>query len=120
MAKFLLLILVLLLSCAGDGVAQTTSQTQSGNQGAQSGNQGTSTGNPTAPVQSLQPTKSACTTGSQSLRVCNDDFRSCSSVCTATALDPTAVTAGCSLRCCTQLKACLNIRGCPNPTLNCF
>jgi hypothetical protein len=119
MTKFLVLALVLLLSCAGDGVAQTTNQTQSGNQGSQSGSQG-STGNPTAPVQSLQPTQSACTTGSQSLRVCNDDFRSCSSVCTATALDPTAETAGCSLRCCTNFKACLSIRGCPNPTLNCF
>jgi hypothetical protein len=41
-------------------------------------------------------------------------------VCTATALDPTAETAGCSLRCCTSFKACLSIRGCPNPTLNCF
>ena len=77
-------------------------------------------GNPVPPVQSLKPSLSPCTPGSQSVRVCNDDFRSCSSVCTATALDPTAETAGCSLRCCTQFKACLQIRGCASPTLQCF
>src|SRR4029079_13285854 len=104
MTKFLLLVLVLLLAFARDAGAQPASQTQSGNPGA--------TGSPGTPFQSLQPTQSACTTGSQSVRVCNDDFRSCSSVCTATALDPTAETAGCTLRCCTQFKACLNIRGC--------
>jgi hypothetical protein len=79
-----------------------------------------SSGNPIPPVQSLRPTQSPCTPGSQSVRVCNDDFRSCSSVCTATALDPSADIAGCSLRCCTNFKACLNIRGCGTPTLQCF
>ena len=29
------------------------------------------------------------------MRVCNNDFQSCNSVCTATALDPTADVAGC-------------------------
>ena len=78
------------------------------------------TTNPIPPVQSLRPSQSACGAGSQSIRVCNDDFRSCSSICTATALDPSAVTAGCSLRCCSQFKACLSIRGCPSRSLNCF
>jgi hypothetical protein len=68
----------------------------------------------------LQPTPSACSAGSQSLRVCNNDFQSCSSVCTATALDPNADVAGCSTRCCSQFKACLNIRGCTSSNVNCF
>jgi hypothetical protein len=78
------------------------------------------TENAEPPFQSLQPSQSACGAGSQSVRVCNDDFRSCSSVCTATALDPSADIAGCSLRCCTNFKACLNIRGCPARSINCF
>jgi hypothetical protein len=78
------------------------------------------TGNPVPPVQSLQPSQSPCGPGSQSVRVCNDDFRSCNSACTATALDPSADIAGCGLRCCTNFKACLNIRGCPARSLNCF
>jgi hypothetical protein len=35
-------------------------------------------------------------------------------------LDPSADTAGCSLKCCTLFKACLQIRGCASPTLECF
>ena len=101
MTKCMLLVLgVLLLLAAGSAQAQTT--------------------NPIPPVQSLRPSQSACGAGSQSIRVCNDDFRSCSSVCTATALDPSAEIAGCSLRCCSQFKACLSIRGCPSRSLNCF
>ena len=101
MTKCVLLVLgVLLLLAAGSAQAQTT--------------------NPIPPVQSLRPSQSACGAGSQSIRVCNDDFRSCSSVCTATALDPSAEIAGCSLRCCSQFKACLSIRGCPSRSLNCF
>ena len=101
MTKCVLLVLgALLLLAAGSAQAQTT--------------------NPVPPVQSLRPSQSACGAGSQSIRVCNDDFRSCSSVCTATALDPSAEIAGCSLRCCSQFKACLSIRGCPSRSLNCF
>ena len=101
MTKCVLLVLgVLLLLAAGSAQAQTT--------------------NPIPPVQSLRPSQSACGAGSQSIRVCNDDFRSCSSVCTATALDPSAEIAGCSLRCCSQFKACLSIRGCASLSLNCF
>jgi len=77
-------------------------------------------GNPIPPAQSLQPTQSPCGAGSQSVRVCNDDFRSCNSVCTATALDPSADIAGCGLRCCSQFKACLSIRQCDVSSINCF
>jgi hypothetical protein len=76
----------------------------------QQGVQVPSTGNPIPPVQSLKPTPSACSAGSQSVRVYNNDFQSCSSVCVATALDPNADVAGYSTRCCSQFKACLSIR----------
>ena len=72
------------------------------------------------PTQSLKPTPSACGPGSQSVRVCGDDFRSCNSFCTARALDVTADIAGCSLRCCTQFRACLSIRGCASRAIDCF
>lgn len=71
------------------------------------------------PLQSLKPTRSACTLGSQSLRVCNDDLRSCNSVCEATALDVTAVTAGCTTRCCNQFNVCLRLRGCKSRIIDC-
>jgi hypothetical protein len=35
-------------------------------------------------------------------------------------LDPTTEIAGCSLRCCTQFKACLSIRGCASRSIDCF
>ena len=108
MAKYILLILALLLAVSVGGV-----QAQQGSTTGQNGN-------PIPPAQSQSPAKSPCSTGSQSVRVCNDDFRSCSSTCSATALDPSADTAGCSLKCCTLFKACLQIRGCASPTLECF
>jgi uncharacterized lipoprotein YajG len=80
----------------------------------------TNRNNNTPPVQSLAPSQSPCGTGSQSVRVCDNDFQSCSSVCTATSLDVNADIAGCSLRCCTQFKACLSIRGCPSRSIDCF
>jgi hypothetical protein len=70
--------------------------------------------------QSLQPTPSVCTTGSEVVRVCGDDLRSCNSVCTAAALDPFADTAGCGTRCCVQFNNCLRLRGCGPRVLNCF
>jgi hypothetical protein len=70
--------------------------------------------------QSLRPSQTPCGPGSQSVRVCNDDFRSCSSVCVAQTLDPSFDTTGCSLKCCTQFKACLSIRGCATLTLECL
>ena len=108
MAKYILLILVLLLTVSVGGVHAQQGST-------------TGQGNPIPPAQSQSPLKipvldrqpkRAC--------VCNDDFRSCSSTCSATALDPSADTAGCSLKCCTLFKACLQIRGCASPTLECF
>ena len=101
MTKCVLLVLgVLLLLAAESAQAQTT--------------------NPIPPVQSLRPSQSACGAGSQSVRVCNDDFRSCNSVCTANAFDASADIAGCGLRCCTQFRACLNIRQCDVSSINCF
>ena len=101
MTRFVLLVLGLLLVLAAGAV-----QAQNGNRVPPQN------GNPVPPVQSLKPSLSPCGAGSQSVRVCN--------VCTATALDPSAEIAGCSLRCCTQFKACLSIRGCASPTLECF
>jgi hypothetical protein len=101
MTKFVLFVLgIMLLLAAGTVQAQTT--------------------NPTPPAQSLKPSLSPCGAGSQSVRVCNDDFRSCNSACTARALNPSAETAGCSLRCCSQFKACLSIRGCASRSIECF
>jgi Putative polyhydroxyalkanoic acid system protein (PHA_gran_rgn) len=72
------------------------------------------------PNQSLRDTPSACGPGSQSVRVCNDDFRSCNSICTATALDPTADIASCSLNCCTKFNTCLRMRSCGARVISCF
>jgi hypothetical protein len=103
MARFALLLLGLVLCLAvSDARAQTTTIT------------------PQGPLQSLKPSQPACGVGSQSVRVCNDDFRSCNSICNAQTLDPTFDTTGCGLRCCNQFKACLSIRGCATLTLNCF
>jgi hypothetical protein len=71
------------------------------------------------PLQSLKRTQSACTLGSQSLRVFNDDLRSCNSVCAATALNPGAVVAGCTTRCCNQFNVCLRLRGCKSHVIDC-
>jgi hypothetical protein len=74
------------------------------------------------PTQSISPARSPCSAGSQSVRVCNDDFQSCNSACTAaTVSDPSADITGCTQGCCTKVSACLSIRGCSNLTsLNCF
>jgi hypothetical protein len=74
------------------------------------------------PVQSISPARSPCSAGSQSVRVCNDDFQSCNSACTAAIVsDPTADITGCTQGCCTKFSVCLSIRGCSNLTaLNCF
>ena len=71
------------------------------------------------PLQSLRRPQSACSLGSQSLRVCDDDLRSCSSICNATALDPRAVVAGCTTRCCNQFNVCLRLRGCKSRVIDC-
>src|SRR4051812_40489488 len=73
------------------------------------------------PFNPLDP-RQACTVGSQSVRVCQSDFQSCNSACTASNLsDPIAGAQGCSQRCCNNLRACFSIRGCGNLTSNdCF
>jgi hypothetical protein len=65
--------------------------------------------------------RSTCRDGSQSVRVCENDFQSCNSACSAvTVSDPGADVTGCALGCCTKFSACLSIRGCSNLTsLNC-
>jgi hypothetical protein len=71
------------------------------------------------PYQSLQQTPSLCGPGSQSVRVCGDDLRSCNSVCDARALDAAADIAGCSTRCCIQFNVCLRMRSCGGNVINC-
>ena len=111
MARFALLLLGLVLCLAvSDARAQSNTLTP----------QATPRGTQQAPLQSLKPSQPTCGVGSQSVRVCNDDFRSCNSVCSAQTLDPSFDTTGCGLRCCNQFKACLSIRGCASLTFNCF
>jgi hypothetical protein len=71
------------------------------------------------PFQSLKPTPSACTVGSQSLRVCTNAFQSCNDVCAARALDATADIAGCSTNCCNQFNVCLRSRNCGSRVIDC-
>jgi len=116
MTKSMLLLIGLFFAVPfGVAGAQTVNQ---GNQ-AVPGNQGL-IGIP--PVQSISPARSPCGAGSQSVRVCNNDFQSCNSACTAAVIsDPGADISGCTQRCCTGFSACLSIRGCSNLTaLNCF
>ena len=80
MSKFAIFALALVFALAP--VAVMAQQTQ-----VQRGVRVPSPGNPIPPAQSLQPTPSACSPGSQSLRICSNDFQSCSSVSTATALE---------------------------------
>jgi hypothetical protein len=108
------LLVLLLLGAAALAQTSTLGTTRQGTQSQ-------SNGNPVAPTQSLAPTPDVCSAGSQSIRVCNNDFQSCSSVCNGLTLtDPNADVAGCSLRCCSIFNACLSIRGCATGTVNCF
>lgn len=72
-----------------------------------------------AQTQSLKETPSACTLGSQSLRVCNNDLQSCNDVCAARALDVNADIAGCTTACCNQFNVCLRLRNCGSRVINC-
>jgi hypothetical protein len=72
-----------------------------------------------AQTQSLQQTPSPCGPGSQSVRVCADDLRSCNSVCSARSLDAAADIAGCGTRCCVQFNVCLRMRSCGGNVINC-
>jgi hypothetical protein len=130
MTKSMLLLIGLFFAVPlGVAGAQTVNQGNRavpGNQGligtpnqAVPGNQGL-IGTPNR--QSISPARSPCGAGSQSVRVCNDDFQSCNSACTAATIsDTSADITGCTQGCCTKFSACLSIRGCANLTaLNCF
>ncbi len=71
------------------------------------------------PTQSLRPTPSACSAGSQSVRVCNNDFTSCNDVCAARALDPSSEIVGCTTACCYNFNVCLRMRGCGPRAIDC-
>ena len=111
MSKFAIFALALVFAALAP-VAVMAQQTQ-----VQRGVRVPSPGNPIPPAQSLQPTPSACSPGSQSLRVCSNDFQSCSSVSTATALE-------CRCRglqhAPLQPVQGLSIRGCSVSNVNCF
>jgi|SRR5690349_16769937 hypothetical protein len=118
MTKSILLLIALFFAVSpGAAGAQTLNPGLRGQGTPQEGS-----GNPIPPAQSLAPTPNVCSAGSQSVRVCNNDFSSCNSACTAVILsDPTADTSGCTQRCCTGFNACLHIRGCGALTsVNCF
>jgi len=117
MTKSILLLIALFFAVSpGAAGAQTLNPGLRGQGTPQEGS-----GNPIPPAQSLAPTPDVCSAGSQSVRVCNNDFQSCSTVCNAATLnDPQADVAGCNLRCCTGFNACLHLRGCDTGVANCF
>src|SRR5690349_14882448 len=99
MTKSMLLLIALFFAVSLGAAGAQTLNPGTNNSGSQTvpGNQGL-IGTP--PKQSISPPTSACSAGSQSVRVCNDDFSSCNSACTAVILsDPTADTSGCTQRC---------------------
>ena len=71
------------------------------------------------PAQSLKPTPSACTAGSQSIRVCNNDLRSCSDVCAAQALSANSQIVGCETSCCNRYNVCVQMRNCGDLKIDC-
>jgi hypothetical protein len=127
MIKFLILVFGLLFVAVPLGAAQAQAQ---GNQGLISppprqDNQGLV--NPR--FQSFNPLSASerlfqlnCSVGSQSRNICESDFQSCNSACSAAALsDPVSGAQGCQQRCCNNFRTCLSIRGCGNLTTNdCF
>ncbi|GFO83081.1 MAG: hypothetical protein A49_27080 [Methyloceanibacter sp.] len=80
---------------------------------------GTAFAQDSQPAQSLKPTPSACTAGSQSVRVCSNGFQSCNDVCRARALSANADIAGCATACCNQFNVCLQMRNCGRARINC-
>ncbi len=71
------------------------------------------------PLQSLRPTQSACTAGSQSLRVCNNGLTSCNDVCAAQDIDASTEVAGCETACCNRFNVCLRSRNCGALVIDC-
>jgi hypothetical protein len=110
MTKSMLLLIGLFFAVPlGVAGAQTGGINNQGNQ-AVPGNQGR--------IQSISPARSPCGAGSQSVRVCGNDFQSCNSACFATAVADAASSEGCRQRCCNNFRTCLSIRGCGNLTSN--
>ncbi|ODR98587.1 hypothetical protein AUC68_09280 [Methyloceanibacter methanicus] len=101
MTRFgVLLLVVLLLGC---GAFAQTAHAQDASQ----------------PAQSLVPTPSACSAGSQSVRVCTNGLQSCNDVCAARALSANADVAGCSTSCCNRYNVCVQMRNCAALKIDC-
>src|SRR5262245_58302110 len=115
MTKSILLLLTGLFFALSLGAAVAQSGGIDSRQTPVPGNQGASG---RTQLQSLSPSKSACSAGSQSVRVCGNDFQSCNSACFATAVADVASVEGCRQRCCNNFRACLSIRGCGTLTSN--
>lgn len=96
MTRFGLLLLGVLF-LGGAAFAQTTSQ----------------------PAQSLKPTPSACSSSSQSMRVCTNGLRSCNDVCAAQALSANSQIVGCETSCCTRYNVCVKTRNCGSRVIDC-
>lgn len=96
MTRFGVLLLGVLF-LGGAALAQTTSQ----------------------PAQSLKPTPSACTAGSQSIRVCANGLQSCSDVCAAQALSANSQIVGCETACCNRYNVCVQMRNCGDRKIDC-
>lgn len=73
----------------------------------------------TTPFQSLRPTQSACTAGSQSVRVCSNGLQSCNDVCAAQALSANSQIAGCETACCNRFNVCVQMRNCGALRIDC-
>jgi len=71
------------------------------------------------PAQSLVPTPSACSAGSQSVRVCSNGLQSCTDVCAAQALSVNADIAGCTTSCCNRYNVCVQMRNCTALKIDC-
>ena len=75
----------------------------------------------------VQPRRQAASPGAcnaGTLSVCNDSFRSCTSICAATVTAAAAIgvatLVGCNDRCCNEFNICLHQRQCPGNPTNCF
>src|SRR5262245_41800967 len=112
MTRSMLLLIGLFFALSlGAALAQTNTTPR-----AVPGNQG-SIGTPQLQSIIREP-RSACGAGSQSVRVCGNDFQSCNSACTASAITDAASFEGCTQRCCNNFRSCLSIRGCGTLTSN--
>ena len=75
--------------------------------------------NTSQPSQSLVPTLSACSAGSQSVRVCANGLQSCNDVCAARALSVNSEIVGCATSCCNRFNVCVQMRNCAELKRDC-